>query len=194
MSRWQRVLVCSVAFALGVAGAAGAGSGGLDQRIDIDLEDADVRQMLQSFGEILDAEEVVIDPALDGELDIRLENVRLETVLNAACDSIGCVWSLEDGVLRFEETVPAEGEAPPSGLDEAIDLALEDAPVRQVLESFASTLGAEAAIDESVGGTVTVHLENVPIRRALDQVCKRAGCRWELTEGEDGPVLRFEPR
>ncbi len=193
MTRWQKVLVCSVAFAWGVAGAAGAGAGGLEQRINVDLEDVDVRQMLQSFGEILDAEEVVIDPALDGELDIRLENVRVETVLNAACDSMGCVWSLEEGVLRFEEAVPVEEEAPPLGLDEAIDMALEDASVRQVLESFGSSLGVEARIDEQVGGTVTVQLENVPIRQALDQVCKMAGCRWTLDEREAGKVLRFEP-
>ena len=193
MTRWQKVSVCSVVLALGLSGAARAGSEALGQRINVDLEDVDVRQMLQSFGEILDAGEIVIDPALDGELDIRLENVRVETVLNAACDSLGCVWSLENGVLRFEEAASVQEEAPPLGLDEAIDMALEDAPVRQVLESFASSLGVEAAIDEGIGGAVTVHLENVPIRQALDQVCKMAGCRWELDEEEAGKVLRVAP-
>lgn len=192
MTRWQKVSVCSVVLALGLSGAAGAGSEALGQRIDVDLEDVDVRQVLQSFGEILDAEEIVIDPALDGELDIRLENVRVETVLNAACDSLGCVWSLENGVLRFEAS--AEKPTPgATGLDARIDMALEDASLRQVLESFAGLLQRDAKIAEELRGTIDVSLENASVGEALDHVCEKAGCTWELDEEEAGKILRFDP-
>jgi type II secretory pathway component GspD/PulD (secretin) len=175
-----------------LSGAAWAGSEGLDERIDIDLEKADVRQTLESFGKVLQVDEVLIDPELAGTVSIRLESVRVRTVLAALCDSIGCEWSLEDGVFRVEAV--AREAASPAGLDEKIDLDLADAPARQVLESFGRILRAEVEIDEGIGGTISVELHGVPTREALDHVCELAGCHWELDESPDGPVLRIEAR
>jgi hypothetical protein len=175
-----------------LSGAAAAGSEGLDERIDIDLEKADVGETLQSFGKVLQADEILIDPRLAGTVSIRLESVRVRTVLTALCESVGCEWSLENGVFRAE-AVAGTPEAP-AGLDEKIDLDLADAPARQVLESFGRILRVGVKMDEGIGGTISVELHGIPTREALDRACELAGCRWELVEGPDGPVLRIEAR
>jgi type II secretory pathway component GspD/PulD (secretin) len=175
-----------------LCGAAQAGPEALDARIDIDLEKADVLETLESFGKVLQAEEISVDPELAGTVSIRLDGVRVRTVLDALCESVGCEWSFEGGVFRAWALA---GEAvPASGLDAPINLALEDAPARPVLESFGRILRAEVKIDAEVGGTVTVELEEVPAREALDRVCERVGCRWTLDEGPEGRVLRIEAR
>ncbi len=136
----------------------------------------------------------VVDPALREPVSIELHNVRARTMLDTICESIGCRWSLEPGnppKLRVT-AAPASGGSgsKPTDLDEPIDLKVTDAPTQDVLKTFAQILGAKAAVDPAIKGTVTFNLEATPSRQALDAVCASAGCEWSL----DGGVLRVTPR
>lgn len=193
------VLVLFLAFA---AAAVADPPSGLDGRIGIALKGADARQVLASFGAIL-GREASIDPEVTGTLTIELHGVRAATALTAACESLGCVWSIEDGVLRVRRdpgapaTVPAaapsDAEAP-RGLDNPIDMQLRDAGLRETLRAFAAIAGVPVEVDEALGGKVTIDLHNTPARKALDALCDTHDCRWSIVDTPDGPVLRVTPR
>lgn len=164
-----------------------------DERIDMTLKKAAPADLFDTFAKMLHAE-AVVDPAVREPVSIELHNVRVRTLLDTVCESIGCRWSLEPGSppkLRVT-AVPAGGgpEPKPAALDEPIDLKVTDAEVHDVLKTFAEILGVKAAVAPEIKGTVTFELENVPCNQALDAVCRTAGCDWSL----DGGVLRVTPR
>lgn len=176
---------------------------GIDHRIDLELRGADVAKVLASFAQILHME-AEIDPEIRGEVTIELHNVRPTTALTAVCESVGCLWRIEDGRLKIardpeaperSDAASEHAEHPPSeALDERIDMALEDADLRQVLRSFGSIVTSQVEIDPALEGKVTIQLENTPVREALDALCRIHDCVWELTETEEGAVLRITAR
>ncbi|HLE82926.1 MAG TPA: hypothetical protein VJG13_01185, partial [Thermoanaerobaculia bacterium] len=91
---------------------------GLDERIDIVLREADVREVLASFGHILSGE-TEIDPEIQGEVTIELHQVRAATALTAVCESAGCLWRIEDGRLRVDRdpAAPTGRETAPGRAD-----------------------------------------------------------------------------
>jgi len=181
-------------------GASAAAADGLDERINIDLKDADGTRALQSFGQILGAKKVQIDSAIEGDLTIRLDNARVRTVMDAVCDTLGCRWHLDDGTLSF---VPDPDYTPPEqAADEAADplarpinVDLVDAPVRSVFEMFGRVAHAKVEIAPEVQGTMTVKIQDQPARAALEQICNEQHVLCELTASEhEGAVLRVTPR
>lgn len=180
-----------------------APASGIDQRIDIQLKEADVRETLASFGEIL-ARGSEIGPEVAGEVSIELHDVRVATALTAVCESAGCLWWIEDGRLKVERDPEAtralkavagraEGRSA-ERLEEPIDMELEDARLEETLRAFGSILQARVVIDETIEGTVTLELYDTPVRLALDTLCRVHGCTWELQETGEGPVLKFTGR
>lgn len=174
-----------------------------DERISLQLQEADLAVVLASFGQIFELE-TEIDPGVRGEISIELHDVRAGTALTAVCESAGCLWRIADGRLVVER----DPEAPPevlgprgraegpsaAKLEERIDMELEDADLRQVLQAFGSIAAAAVEIDEALEGEVTIQLHETPVREALDALCRTHGCQWELAETDDGPVMRFRPR
>ena len=72
----------------------------LDTPISLDLEEAALADVLASFGQI-GGHEVEIEPGLDGKVTLGIRNVSVRTALRAVCESVGCVWEEEGGILRF---------------------------------------------------------------------------------------------
>ncbi len=88
----------------------------------------------------------------------------------------------------------ASAAAAPRPLDRPIDLELVDAPVADTLESFGKILGARFTdVDSAISGTVTVHMKGVPVRQAMDAVCKGVGCTWTFEEGNLAFVSTLPP-
>jgi type II secretory pathway component GspD/PulD (secretin) len=183
-----------------LAGASAATAGALDERINIALQDAPGRQVLQSFGQILQADEVRIDPAITGNVTITLNNNRVRTVIDAVCVSLGCRWSFEGGVLEFspdpDYTPPEEpGKQKADPLSQPIDLALEDAPIRDVLQAFGRIANVRVEIAPEVQGTMSVKIQNKPARLALEQICREHDFLCEINiSDEEGALLRVLPR
>lgn len=171
----------------------------LDARVDLELQDAEVAQVLASFGRIL-GHDAVIDPEIRGKVSVELHNVRAATALTAVCESVGCLWRIEDGrlhVVRDPEASRDRGTGSSSAggpsaarLEMPIDMDLKDASLQETLRSFAVILEAGTEIEETLAGRVSVQLADTPVRKALDAICRVEGCRWELAETEGGPVLR----
>lgn len=153
----------------------------LEDRISIDLEGAPALIVLNSFGDVLEAG-VVVDPGLGGTISIRLDNVRVRTVLDAVCDSLGCTWELdvtsEDRTISFGpgETVP-EPEAQAARLAEKINISFLEAPAVDVMSSFATILRSDLDVEcELAGKLVTIDLHEVTLGDAIDQLCDEVGC------------------
>jgi type II secretory pathway component HofQ len=66
--------------------------------IDLRVTNADVREVLQTFGEIVGAK-AMVDPAIQGTATFTLENTPWNKALDAVCATAGCEWSLDGGVL-----------------------------------------------------------------------------------------------
>ncbi|HEY7216548.1 MAG TPA: hypothetical protein VIC28_18145 [Thermoanaerobaculia bacterium] len=172
--------------------ALGAGDP-LEDRIDISLHDASVVETFRSFGELMGAN-AVVDPALRGPVTVELKHVRVRTLLDAVCESIGCRWTLEPGErptlkVGLQENVKRNRYLPAS-LKEPIDLRITNAESRDILKTIGQILSIETVeIDPEVSGPVTFDLRHTPVEKILDAVCQKVGCDWKISDGES-PVLR----
>jgi type II secretory pathway component GspD/PulD (secretin) len=184
----------------GVAQAEPDAASGLDDRIDMALKNAAPDDLFRTFAKMFNAE-AVVDPGVTAPVSVELHHVRVRTLLDAICESIGCRWTLEPGSppkLRVTAAPggKAEGGEKPSTLKEAIDLKVTKADGQDLLRTFGEILSADAVVDPRIAGTVTVELNNTPVGQALDTVCQTLSCDWSYTEGKNGkkPILRITSR
>ena len=114
--------------------------------------------------------------------------------MNALCEMLSCEWELVEGpslelVVKSLAQAAPQPESQSGDLDTPVSLSLRDAPLEEVLESFASIGRWKLQLEKT---TVSVELESVPVREALDQVCLQAGCTWSLDLVGDEGVLRVD--
>jgi type II secretory pathway component GspD/PulD (secretin) len=62
--------------------------------IDLRVTDADVQEVLHTFGQILGGK-AIVDPAIQGKVSLDLENTPLDQALGAVCAAAGCDWSYD---------------------------------------------------------------------------------------------------
>jgi type II secretory pathway component GspD/PulD (secretin) len=74
----------------------GAKPSGIKEEIDLKVTEADGREVLRTYGEILEAD-LVVDPAVKGTVTLNLENTPVDETLDAVCKAIGCEWSYMEG-------------------------------------------------------------------------------------------------
>lgn len=92
--------------------------------------------------------------------------------------------------LAFLLAVPAAWGAG-QGLDEPIDLDVVQAS--GTFELFARTAGIELSIDPAVAEkTLTLRIEKVRVRTALDAACDSLECRWRVEGGK--LIVEAKPR
>ncbi|HVT14953.1 MAG TPA: hypothetical protein VHQ90_02080 [Thermoanaerobaculia bacterium] len=185
--------VIAVLLALALPGVAQA-SVNLDERIDINLSQAELAAFFNAFAELTGAQ-IVLAPGLDAtqKISIRLDHVSARTVLGAACESIGCRWHVRDEMLVIEPLAAGARNRGVQQLDEPIDIRLSGANVREVLSAVAQMLGADLSLDESLAvRAISLELTGRGIREALDSACARLGCHWQLVAGEGRPLLRLQ--
>lgn len=188
---------------LGVPWLAGArspsSSDPLDTRVSIDLVEADAQDALRTVGDVLGLP-VEIEPGVAGSLTIRLHDVRLRNALAAACDTLRCSFGIhyKDGVatLRFaregESAWPRKSPQIPD-LDVPISLSLAGAKLGVVLDSFGRICGATTEVDPRLADrSVSIELQNVPAREALDTLAELHRFGVEVVS-EEPLALRFVP-
>lgn len=191
---WKRsAAVCVLAGLLGAGAALGAGNP-LDERVNLSLVDAEPEETFRAFGQMMGVE-VVVDPGVTGKVTVTLQKVRVRTLLDAVCESIGCRWNLEDKKLRVtsastDKPAPVIREA----LDSAIDLKVTKADARELLTTFGQIMGVEVSLDPAVTGKVSLVLEKTPVKQALDTVCVSVGCDWEVVESGSRTTLKVTAR
>jgi type II secretory pathway component GspD/PulD (secretin) len=175
---------------LTVPGTARADGEVLDRRVDVALADSAPEQAFQGFARMIGLD-ATVEPGLEGKVTVRLQNVRMRTVLDAVCESIGCNWSVEGGTKLRIMPSPERAARKTLALKEPIDLKVTKADVRQVLQTFGQILSVDADVDPRITGTVTFELEAIPVGQALDKVCEMAGCTWKIDNAGASPVLRI---
>jgi type II secretory pathway component GspD/PulD (secretin) len=177
----------------------GAGPGRLEDRVDLTLKNAAPEEVFRSFAKMLGAE-ATVDPGIHGPLSVELHNVRVQTLLDTVCESLGCRWKLVSGTpakLQILSIAGGKPEGPPSSaIKEAIDLRVTRADGQEVLRTFGEMLNADVVVDPAIKGSLSLDLEAVPVDQCLDTVCKTLGCEWSFTEGANGrkALLRIVPR
>jgi len=191
----RHLTISAIAALLSFAAAVLAWGAGpdLDKRVSLSLEKAGVAEAFRALGQ-MSGLNVLVDPKLSGTVTIRLENVRLRTTLDAVCDSIGCRWEVSGDHLRIQPTAPPK-TPPPAALDQPIDLKVTKADLREILNTAGEILSAQVVIDPALTTTaITLELNNTPVRKALDEVCRIGNCAWSLNDEDGKKVLRFSPR
>lgn len=189
---WFALAVATITVStLAAPGSVQADGEVLDRRVNVALADSTPEKAFEGLATMIGLE-AEVEPGLDDKITVRLDNVRMRTVLDAVCESVGCRWSVVGGTpakLRIQPLAERPA-AKAAVLQEPVDLRVTKANVRQVLQTFGQILGVEVELDPGITGQVTFDLDNAPVGQALDRVCEMAGCAWKLNDG-DNPVLRF---
>ncbi len=171
-----------------------------EDRIDLALRDAALRDVLgplASMGSIAFEYSPEARARLDRPVTVAFEDVTWDFALDEVLRLHGLtVERGEDGVFRVDLRSP---ESSAVGLAlagtrqrERLDLALDHAPLLEVLESFAALTGSRLEFDPTLTGTVSLQVERVDWTTALDAVCQSTQCRWRLVESRER-VLKVEP-
>ncbi len=165
----------------------------LDEPFTLQLAGAAPRNVFEAYASILQAE-LEFDPEIEGEVTIDLREVSLRTSMQAVCEMLRCTFGIDEGpprrlVVKAGRVSLGQAEPIPGDLETPVDMSLRDAPARVVFESFARIGGWRLDLEEA---KISIELDSTPLHQALDEVCARIGCDWELDEtGEEG-VLRIE--
>lgn len=166
----------------------------LDSRVSITLEKASPSAAFGGLAEMAGFK-LVVDPAVRGPVTVRVENVRLRTLLDVVCESIGCRWQLVAGnpsELRIKPLPGGNGQPAAAAHRDAIDIRVTNADVAGLLRTFAMLGDYELDLSPEVTGKVSLEIENTPYDEALDRVCREAGCEWKVLPG-DPQKLRITP-
>ncbi|MEO8505456.1 MAG: hypothetical protein ABI609_16285 [Acidobacteriota bacterium] len=169
----------------------------LDERISIDLADADPGDALRSFSQ-LTGWKFTVDPAIKTKLTARLKNVRVRTALDVVCESVGCTWEEVAGnpptvqvkALETRVSQPGTERQADVGLNQPISISLRDAAAADVLKSVGQLLDVEVAA-APFANQISIELKAAPVRQVLDEICRQIHCAWSLDTSGSAPVLRI---
>ena len=149
----------------GGVGAADADVGG--GRVFIDVVDRPLGAVLDYLSRVGEYSIVVLDDEIrDIKITIRIENVYWRDAL----DVIAQKYNLEVNESKVRSRVLII-ERP-----KLIEMKFENQDIKYVITTIAVQAGANVVIGQSVKGTVTLHLRNVPWRDAIEIVARAANC------------------
>ncbi len=161
----------------------------LDRRVSVNLERVRPSEAFRTFAELAGCT-VAVDAALAEPITVRLENVRIQTVLDAVCEGIGCSWELAGtppvlhvAAKPLQVPKPAAPEVRPG---DPVDLKIADGDVHGLLRTLANLLDADLVLDPAVQGKVTITASGLPLQRVLDNLCQQVHCAWILGGGDNG--------
>jgi type II secretory pathway component GspD/PulD (secretin) len=78
-----------------------------------------------------------------------------------------------------------------SGLNDRISLKVTEADPQDVLQTFGKLLKLPAEIDPAIDKPLSLQVEQVTLRTALNAVCESVGCQWRIEGGKLLKVTRL---
>ncbi len=153
-----------------------------DERLDLDLEKADLAETLRSLALIRDLT-LDLGVGIEGSVTATLHNVPWSGMVETICGQMNLTCSVvDDTVLFVREAAP--DPANPATEGQAISLSLRDADLFETLQAFGRIADLNLQIDPAVKpAKITVSLEGVPWPRALEGVCQLGNCRFQIHDG-----------
>ena len=130
--------------------------------------------------------------SIDGTVTLRVENVSVDTALDAACAQLGCRWHRASNPDRLviDAAEKAPTAEPLAFLNTPLSIDLDAAPSETVLQSFAMLMGDIGLDVDGTLGAFTGTFDQIEVRHALDEVCAQLGCSWGLELSPKGIRLR----
>src|SRR5690606_27329792 len=158
-------------------------------RIIVDFRDTALPSELMRRLDVTDfATPVAVVDAIRSDRDARL-------IVSASSEYDQIAYQ-SDNVFTLELKPPVEEEAPPGVFDankeytgERLTLNFQDIEIRAVLQLLADTSGINIVVSDSVSGSVTLRLQNVPWDQALDILMTTKG----LDMRRNGNVMIVAP-
>ena len=182
-------LVAAGALVAAVTPRAAAQPAPLDRRVSVNLDHVRPADAFRTLAELAGST-AAVDAAVADPITVRLENVRIRTVLDAVCESVGCRWEMAGSPPALRVTsLPDHAPKPePARVlpSDRVDLKVAGADCRELLRTIANLLDAELVLDPAVAGKVTVDAAGKPLQQVLDSLCRQAHCAWSLAGGDGG--------
>lgn len=160
------------------AGAAAAQSVGRDARVNLRVEGRALSDIVQYLREQSGANIVVLEGA-DENISLELSDVPWRDALDVAAEAAECVVVERTGGILVVER-PARVSYETQGTD-----------ITQVIDLIAKLGGANIVVAPEVSGTLSLRLNNVPWRDALDVAVKTLG--YVVVEENRGILRVVDP-
>ncbi|MBS2015482.1 MAG: hypothetical protein JST00_21520 [Deltaproteobacteria bacterium] len=150
-----------------------------DKKIDLELREADLRNVLELLGQV-GGVRPVLDPCVHGKVDIRLKNTPVPVVLDAIGRKFSLVYE-EQGSDLVVRCGDSEGDAEAKGTTR-VSISKKDAELPVVLDE----LVASAKLDgvdyrASRKPRVNVTLESVRLSTAVTVLADETGLRLAVS-------------
>lgn len=156
-----------------------------DERIDLEVKDAPVADLLTLLGDIGQAR-FEVSACVSGVVSLELQSVTARTVLLTIGDSLGLAYSAgKDGAVVVD-CVPALDE------EARIDFEASDLPLADVLSMLGEAGGTSIESESCEGLRVDLRVERASPQTVLREVVSQAGATLG-GRAEDGFVVRCEP-
>ena len=135
----------------------------LDARVDIDIVERDLSEVVQYLREKSGANLVILAGGDAKVKTLKLSDVYWRDALDYAAESAGCVVEEDkSGVLTISSPI-------------RVEFVFDDQDIREVISTIAKAADANVVIAPEVEGTIRLRLKNVPWRDALEQICEARG-------------------
>ena len=178
----------------------------LAQKVTLDLNGVAPLAAFRAVAAAIDVG-VTVSPSVTDPVNIAVRSVTARTALNAMCESIGCRWTLTDGILVVkpvrdsaadtQQKVRVEGRATTQtgkAILEAFkrtlpgDMKFDNAPLEEVSRRLTASVGLPVRLvckDPDVK-TLTMDLSGLTLASALEAIGEAEGrpsASWYLTAG-----------
>ncbi|MCO5166058.1 MAG: hypothetical protein M9894_06785 [Planctomycetes bacterium] len=171
------------------------------RRLSLELSGTPLAEVLDFLGEVTSLDVVVAADAQrrvdDAAVRLRLRDVSLGQALTLVTHLHGLTWRAEGGSLQVERRRPRErvvAPAVPGGplskqevearLAAPVTLRVDDGTLFDLAAQVEARSGLRVRLENAgKDDIVSLHLEGVPLREALDIVCDVQGARWTVEEG-----------
>ncbi len=142
----------------------------------------------------------IVDPAVDGTVNIHTQDIPLDHALDLICLSIDARWERYPGYYRIEPAPDAIMEQPYPFQNQRIrtntksvirvDNEYKSYPFQQIIAELSIDTGIPIIFASDATDLVTAKFNDVPLEVALDILCISTGNRWK--RGDDFYLI--EPR
>jgi TonB family protein len=157
---------------------------GTGDPIDISFKDADIKDVLRVFSQMVKIN-IVVDPGVDGSVSCRLKKVPWEHALSLVLQVNGLDMIRKGNVIRIVKASP-ESVKLKKNLEgktyngHPINLNFKDAELKQILRIIATIADAAFKMEPGVDGRVSINVNQVPWDQSLDLITQLNGLGWKL--------------